>query len=89
MRRKHNKLDGGDIHGDQSSIYNTVHIQNRGEEIQGTFYEPELQKTKQEIHRIEKVLRRRTRKDGVNDVYVKWKGYNEKFNQWIPESDIQ
>jgi len=28
-----------------------------GEEIQGTFYEPELQKTKQEIYRIEKVLK--------------------------------
>ena len=63
--------------------------ETRGEEIQGTFYEPELQKTKQEIHRIEKVLRRRTRKDGVKEVYVKWKGYNEIFNQWIPKSDIQ
>ena len=29
----------------------------KGEEIQGTFYEPELQKTKQEIYRIEKVLK--------------------------------
>ena len=62
----------------------------RSEEIQGTFYEEELQKTKQEKFRIEKVLRRRTRKDdGVRGVYVKWKGYNKTFNQWIPESDIQ
>ena len=55
----------------------------RGEEIQSTFHEPELQKTKQEIHRIAKVLRRRTRKDGVTEVYVKWKGYNKRFNQWV------
>ena len=33
-----------------------------GEEIQGTFYEPELQKTKQEIYRIEKVLQKRTKR---------------------------
>ena len=32
----------------------------KGKEIQGTFYEPELQKTKQEIYRIEKVLKKRT-----------------------------
>ena len=29
----------------------------RGEEVHGIFYEPELQKTKQEIYRIEKVLK--------------------------------
>ena len=74
----------------QHTIPLTYKIEDtRGEEIQGTFYETELQKTKQEIHHIEKVLRRRTRKDGVKEVYVKWKGYNEKFSQWIPESDIQ
>ena len=61
----------------------------KGENIQGTFYEPELQKTKQEIYRIEKVLKKRTRKDGVKEVYVKWKGYNNDFNSWIPVSDLQ
>ena len=29
-----------------------------GEEIQGTFYEPELQKTSQQLFRIEKVIKR-------------------------------
>ena len=61
----------------------------RGEEIQGTFYEPELQKTKQEIYRIEKVLKKRTRSNGVKEVYVKWKGYSNDFNSWIPQSDLQ
>ena len=75
----------------QPTIPFTYKIEDtRGEEIHGTFYEEELQKTKQEsLFRIEKVLRRRTRKDGVKEVYVKWKGYSNIFNQWIPETDIQ
>ena len=42
-----------------------------GEEIMGTFYEKELQKTSQEEFRIEKVIKRKGEK-----IYVKWKGYN-------------
>ena len=60
-----------------------------GEDIHGTFYEPELQKTKQEIYRIEKVLKKRTRSDGVKEIYVKWLGYNNNFNSWIPLTDIE
>ena len=40
------------------------------EEITGTFYEKELQKTSQGEFRIEKVIRRKGDK-----LYVKWKGY--------------
>ena len=46
-----------------------------GEEITGTFYEKELQKTNQEELRIEKVIRRKGDK-----IYVKRKGYNNSFN---------
>ena len=46
----------------------------RGEVVHGTFYESELQKTKQEIYRIEKVLKKRTKCNGVKEVYVKWRG---------------
>ena len=42
-----------------------------GEEIIGTFYKKELQKTNQEEFRIEKVIRRKGDK-----LYVKWKGYD-------------
>jgi len=45
------------------------------EEIQGTFYEQELQKTSQEVSRIEKVV-----KKGKTRSLVKWKGYPESFN---------
>ena len=53
------------------------------EEIIGTFYEKELQKTNQEEFRIEKVIRRKGDK-----LYVKWKGYNNSFNSWIDKKDI-
>ena len=46
-----------------------------GEEITGTFYEKELQKTSQEKFRIEKALKRKGDK-----LYVKWKGYDYSFN---------
>ena len=54
-----------------------------GEEIDGTFYEPELQKTRQQIFRIEKVIEK-----GKNKSLVKWKGYSNKFNSWVDNKDI-
>ena len=54
-----------------------------GEEIQGTFYEPELQKTSQQLFRIEKVIKR-----GKKKSLVKWKGYSDDFNSWIDNKDI-
>ena len=66
-----------------SKIKNTVpwtYVINdlNGEEIIGTFYEKELQKTNQQEFRIEKVIKRKGDK-----LYVKWKGYNNSFNSWI------
>ena len=49
-----------------------------GEPITGSFYEKELQKTTQEILRIEKVLKRKGDK-----LYFKWIGYDNSFNSWI------
>ena len=53
------------------------------EKIIGTFYEKELQKTNQEEFRIEKVIKRKGSK-----LYVKWKGYDNSFNNWIDKKDI-
>lgn len=53
------------------------------EEIQGTFYEQELQKTNQQIFRIEKVIRRRGDK-----LLVKWLGYPDSFNSWIDNKEL-
>ena len=54
-----------------------------GEEIIGTFYEKELQKTNQEELRIEKVIKRKGDK-----IYVKWKGYDNSFNSWIDKASL-
>ena len=54
-----------------------------GEEITGTFYENELQKTNQKEFRIEKVIKQK-----VDELYVKWKGYDNSFNSWINKNDI-
>ena len=53
------------------------------EEIIGTFYEKELQKTNQEEFRIKKLIKRKD-----NKLYVKWKGYDCSFNSWIDNKDI-
>ena len=53
------------------------------EEIIGTFYENELQKTKQNEFRIDKVIKRKG-----DELYVKWKGYDNSFNSRIDKKDI-
>ena len=60
-----------------------------GEILDGTFYEPELQKIikNDDVYRVEKILRKRKRK-GIVEYFVKWKGYPDKFNSWIAESNI-
>ena len=54
-----------------------------GEEIVGTFYEKEFQKTNQKDFRTEKVIKRKGDK-----LYVKCKGYDNLFNSWIYKKDI-
>ena len=54
-----------------------------GEEIQGSLYEKELQKTSQDTFRIEKVLERQGDK-----FLVKWMGYPKSFNSWIDTKAI-
>ena len=69
-------------------VKNTVQWTNvindlNGDEIIGTFYEKELQKTNQQEFRIEKVIKRKGDK-----LYVKWKGYDSSFNSWIDKKDL-
>ena len=54
-----------------------------GEEIRGSFYEEELQKTKQDIYRIEKII-----KPQGNKTLVKWLGYHDSFSSWVDNKDI-
>ena len=69
-----------------SKIKNTVpwtYVINdlNGEDIVGSFYEEELQKTNQKELRIEKVIK-------GDKLYVKRKGYNNSFNSWIDKKDL-
>ena len=54
-----------------------------GEEITGTFYENELQRTNEKEFRIEKVVKKKGDK-----LYVKWKGHGYSFNSWIGKKDL-
>ncbi len=58
-----------------------------GELIEGSFYQQELQKSNQEIYRVEKVIRKK-KINGVEHGLVKWSDYNEKHNQWIPVKEL-
>ena len=59
----------------------------QGDSVDGTFYSSELSKvivTDDTAYRIEKVLRRKK-----DEVFVKWWGWPDKFNSWIPKTDLQ
>lgn len=56
---------------------------SKNEDIEGLFYEYELQKTKYpDIYLIEKVLRKKG-----NKMYVKWLGFDNMHNSWINKSE--
>ena len=48
-----------------------------------TFYEKELQKSKQKDFKVEKVIKRKSDK-----LYVKWKGFDNWFKSWIGKKNI-
>ena len=54
-----------------------------GDEIIGTFYEKELQKTNRQEFRTEKAIKRKGDK-----LYVKCKGYDSSLNSWIDKKDL-
>jgi transposase InsO family protein len=60
----------------------------RNEAVEGNFYESELQALPSVTLQVERVIRQRKR--GTNkEVLVKWRGFSDKFNRWIPSGDLQ
>ena len=64
----------------------------QGEEVKGTWYSSELLPLEIDLDKmgfkIDKILKRRGK--GKNkEVLVSWKHYPQKFNQWIPERDLE
>ena len=71
----------------QSTVPVTYKLKDlNDEEIRGSFYEPELLKAKQDVFRIDKVIRRDYKK---KQALVSWKGYSDDFNSWIPIKDLK
>ena len=56
------------------------------DEVDGSFYEQELQGVKQEIFRIEEVLEK---DEKAGKALVAWSGYPEKFDEWIPIKNVE
>ena len=54
-----------------------------GEEIAGTFFEKELEKTNQKEFKVEKVIKRK-----IEKLYGKCKDYANYFSSWIDKKYI-
>jgi len=62
----------------------------KGEELTGIFYEEELSpydETEDTTFKVEKILSRKSVK-GNKFALVKYKGWPEKFNEWIPIDNL-
>ena len=73
------------MHRTRPPVYRLV--DEYGEAIEGTFYEPELQKvliSSDTLYRVQQVLQRR-KQGKKTQVLVKWWGYPTSFNSWIDE----
>jgi hypothetical protein len=61
-----------------------------GKHIEGQFY-AELSPvivTKKTVYHIDKIMRKRFR-NGISEVFVKWRGYPDEFNSWIPAKAVK
>jgi hypothetical protein len=57
---------------------------SKNENIEGGFYEEELQKVKHpDVYLVEKILRKKG-----NKIYVKWLGFDKTHNTWILKKDL-
>ena len=72
------------IKKDKNTVLSTYVLSNhQDDEIFGTFYEKELQKTNQREFKLEKAFKRKGDK-----LYVKWKDYDNSFSSLIDKKDI-
>lgn len=58
------------------------------ENVEGGFYDFELTPVENKVFRVEKVLKKR-RYQGKNQIFVKWKGFNDRYNSWIDEDNVE
>ena len=61
------------------------------EEVDGTFYQEEIQKVRIDpdtVYKIEKVIKKETL-NGKKMAYVKWLGWDSKYNSYVPLADLK
>jgi len=58
-----------------------------GEMIEGGFYGNELQRIRGELYKIESIIRERVRR-GRRELFVKWKYFGPRWNEWIPATNV-
>ncbi len=62
-----------------------------GNDIKGKAYLEEIQVIKynpENYYEVEKILRTKMNPHGIEMAFVKWKGYNNRFNSWIEKSKV-
>ena len=60
-----------------------------GTDIKGKFYQNQLLKAfPSETFLIERVISRR-RRGGLEEVLVKWKGWDKRYNTWLKATDLE
>lgn len=63
-------------------------MDQEGKLVQKAFYPEEIQEVQENVYRIEKILRKRSR-NGKKEVLIKWLGYPDSYNTWEPAENIQ
>jgi hypothetical protein len=64
----------------------------QGKEIQGSFYQPELQRVEikeDAMWKVDKILKSRQRRGQDKEYLVKWLDWPSQFNSWVKASDIE
>lgn len=77
------------VKGVKKTVPPTYTVQDeRGVQHQGSFYEQELQKVKDQRFRVEKILKYKTVK-GRRYGLVKWIEYDSSYNSWEPVEELK
>ena len=72
------------------NIYTLTDFLN--EDVEGTFYEPELQLVRTDptgVYKIERVLRSRKRRGVEKEFLIRWRHWPPKFDTWVKASEVE
>jgi transposase InsO family protein len=58
------------------------------EDVEGIFYEPQLQKIYKKTFEVEKIIDTKE-ENNKKEFLVRWSGFSNKFNTWVPESKLK